>query len=64
MKLLNTQILIPKKYIIINGHNSWMQKSFCKPPARNVKNDHKTPGLEPIEKEDKGPLTDKYTSEI
>lgn len=30
--MLHTQVFIPKKYIIINRHYSWMQKSICKPP--------------------------------
>lgn len=37
--MINPQILIPKKYIIINGHHIRVQKTLCEPPEekRNMK---------------------------
>ena len=41
IKMFNSKVLIPYKYVIVWCNNTWMQKSFGKPPASNWKLRHK-----------------------
>lgn len=34
IKIFHPQIFVPKKYVVIIGHDIWMQKAFCKPPGK------------------------------
>lgn len=36
-KMFDPQIFIPKKYVIVNRHNCWLQKALCIPPEENDK---------------------------